>query len=211
MIRPVLCLLLAFSLHAATPIFDNQSSDAWTALHGSVTPDDAVRHNDRPSLRVEPTAAHPDDSARSTAIHLTIGKTYEISGWVRTQDLNVRDLDRSPIASGAALSMESMPFDVHSPSIGGTHDWMRLSLRFVATRSEDRILITAGNGGAVQGKAWFEGVSLDEASPAGSWPARDAVRTFGPAYRYPAAGWIYLHIEGTPYDRGYQHGYLMAK
>ena len=32
-----------------------------------------------------------------------------------------------------------------------------------------------------------------------------------PAYRYPAAGWIYLHVEGKPYDRGYQHGYLMAK
>ena len=37
-----------------------------------------------------------------------------------------------------------------------------------------------------------------------------AVKTFGPAYRYPAAGWIYLHIEGKPYERGYQHGHLMA-
>ncbi|MGH7134215.1 MAG: C45 family autoproteolytic acyltransferase/hydrolase, partial [Pirellulales bacterium] len=32
----------------------------------------------------------------------------------------------------------------------------------------------------------------------------------GPAYRYPQAGWIVLHIEGGPYDRGYQHGELMA-
>ena len=37
------------------------------------------------------------------------------------------------------------------------------------------------------------------------------MRTFGPAYRYPTAGWIYLHIEGKPYERGYQHGYLMAR
>ena len=36
-------------------------------------------------------------------------------------------------------------------------------------------------------------------------------QTFGPAYRYPAAGWIYLHIEGKPYERGYQHGHLMAR
>ena len=50
-----------------------------------------------------------------------------------------------------------------------------------------------------------------EAGPADSWPARDAVKTFGPAYRYPAAGWIYLHIEGKPFERGYQHGHLMAK
>lgn len=37
-----------------------------------------------------------------------------------------------------------------------------------------------------------------------------AVRRHGPAYRYPQAGWIVLHIEGKPYDRGVQHGTLMA-
>ncbi len=212
MIRYVLCFCAALSLQAATPLFQNQSNDAWTPLHGSAVYDDSVRHNNNRSVRVEATSADADASARSSPIHLTIGKTYEISGWVRTEDLTIKDLDRSPISSGAALTMESMPFDVHSPSLGGTHDWTRLSLRFVATRSEDHILVTAGNGGALQeGKAWFEGVSIDEASPADSWPSRDAVRTFGPAYRYPAAGWIYLHIEGKPYDRGYQHGYLMAK
>ena len=52
---------------------------------------------------------------------------------------------------------------------------------------------------------------LDEISSDDEWPAREAVQTFGPAYRYPAAGWIYLHIEGKPYERGYQHGYLMAR
>ena len=29
-------------------------------------------------------------------------------------------------------------------------------------------------------------------------------------YRYNTHGWIYLHIEGDPYERGYQHGYLLA-
>lgn len=32
----------------------------------------------------------------------------------------------------------------------------------------------------------------------------------GTGYRYPQAGWIVLHIEGKPYDRGYQHGELLA-
>jgi len=36
-------------------------------------------------------------------------------------------------------------------------------------------------------------------------------RDLWPAYRYPSAGWIYLHIEGAPYERGYQHGHLMAR
>ena len=33
---------------------------------------------------------------------------------------------------------------------------------------------------------------------------------YGKAYRYNVNGWIYLYIEGEPYDRGYQHGYLLA-
>jgi hypothetical protein len=37
-----------------------------------------------------------------------------------------------------------------------------------------------------------------------------SVERYGPAYRYPQAGWIVLHIEGEPYERGYQHGRLLA-
>ncbi|HYW47633.1 MAG TPA: C45 family autoproteolytic acyltransferase/hydrolase, partial [Bryobacteraceae bacterium] len=171
----------------------------------------AVLHGNNKSLRLEGTKTDPDVVVRFTPIPLTIGKRYELAGWVRTEDLTVRDLDRSPIAVGAALTMASMPFDVHSASVGGTQPWTRLSLRFVATRAQDSIVLTAGAGGSLRGKAWFEGVSLDEVSSADEWPTRDAVQTFGPAYRYPSAGWIYLHIEGAPYERGYQHGHLMAR
>lgn len=196
------------AVHAATPLFIVPvEQPAWTAVRGIASPDSSVPHDGKKSLRVEPSAIGPDAAVRSAPINLTIGKTYELTGWARTEDLTVRDLDRSPIASGAALTMASMPYDVHSESLGGTRGWTRLSLRFVATRAQDQILLTAGNGGAFKGKAWFEGVSLDEASADNSY----AVKTFGPAYRYPAAGWIYLHIEGKPYDRGYQHGYLMSK
>src|ERR1035438_4948234 len=31
------------------------------------------------------------------------------------------------------------------------------------------------------------------------------------AKRFGRAGWIYLHIEGEPRERGFQHGYLLAK
>ncbi len=31
------------------------------------------------------------------------------------------------------------------------------------------------------------------------------------ANRHEKAGWIYLHIEGAPRERGFQHGYLMAR
>src|SRR5580658_7783846 len=30
------------------------------------------------------------------------------------------------------------------------------------------------------------------------------------AYRFERGGWIYVHLEGTPHDVGYQHGFLLA-
>lgn len=30
-------------------------------------------------------------------------------------------------------------------------------------------------------------------------------------YRYETQGWIYIHIEGQPYERGYQYGYLASE
>lgn len=31
------------------------------------------------------------------------------------------------------------------------------------------------------------------------------------AYRYDQNGWIFLHIEGSAFDRGFQRGYLTAR
>jgi hypothetical protein len=44
-----------------------------------------------------------------------------------------------------------------------------------------------------------------------SAPDPASVRRFGSGYRYSQDGWIVLHIEGSPYERGYQHGRLMAR
>ena len=206
-----LCLVLVAPLTAATPLYQAsfENTGGWSVVRGIATPDAAVAFRGHASLRVEP--GGNDAAVRSAAIPLAIGKQYELSGWIRTERLAVRDLGRSPIAIGAALSMASMPFDVHSESVGGTRDWTRVHLLFTATRAQDQIVLAAGDGGAFDGKAWFAGVTLDQASSQDAWPAREAVATFGPAYRYPTGGWIYLHIEGKPYERGYQHGHLMAK
>lgn len=33
----------------------------------------------------------------------------------------------------------------------------------------------------------------------------------GKAYRFDRGGWIFVHIEGGPFERGFQHGYLLAE
>ena len=37
----------------------------------------------------------------------------------------------------------------------------------------------------------------------------DAAR-LKPAYRFERSKWVYVHLEGSPSDIGYQHGYLLA-
>jgi hypothetical protein len=41
-------------------------------------------------------------------------------------------------------------------------------------------------------------------------PDPASIQREGPAYRYPQEGWIVCHVEGEPYDRGYQQGKLLA-
>jgi hypothetical protein len=214
MLRLLLCLLLASIAQASAPLYQSsfqKPSTEWTAVRGRASSDSAVLHDKRISLRVERDGTSQDAAVRSAPVALVIGKRYELTGWIRTEALQVHDLDRSPIASGATLTMASMPFDVHSVSLAGNQPWTLVKLPFVAARSQDQILLTIGNGGSFDGKAWVEGIRLEEANSDAEWPAKEAVQTFGPAYRYPAAGWIYLHIEGKPYERGYQHGHLMAR
>jgi hypothetical protein len=214
----LLGLTVVASLHAATPggkplftsSFDGPRT-AWTTLRGTGVADPAVTHRGQMSMRLESGAGNRDARVESAPIALTIGKDYELTGWIRTDKLSVRDLDRSPIATGAALSMASLPFDMQTESLAGTRDWTRVHLRFTATRARDNIVLAAAYGGSFDGKAWFSGVTVDDAAEAGYWPVPAAVTTYGPAYRYPVGGWIYLHVEGQPYERGYQHGHLMAK
>ncbi len=54
-------------------------------------------------------------------------------------------------------------------------------------------------------------VYADDSPRSDDRPDPAAVQRYGTAYRYPQAGWIVLHIEGEPYERGYQHGRLMAQ
>ncbi|HEX3870323.1 MAG TPA: hypothetical protein VHV77_07805, partial [Pirellulales bacterium] len=42
-------------------------------------------------------------------------------------------------------------------------------------------------------------------------PDPATVTRHGAGWKYPQAGWIVLHIEGSPYERGYQHGRLMSR
>ena len=50
------------------------------------------------------------------------------------------------------------------------------------------------------------------AQAATSWATRQNIDDprLAKAYRFDRGGWIYVHLEGAPYDVGFQHGYLLA-
>jgi len=73
--------------------------------HGAAAPDATVRHSTARSLRVAPGGHFPDAIIESAPFDLTIGRRYELSGWIRTENLTVRDTDRSPDCSDWRLAL----------------------------------------------------------------------------------------------------------
>jgi hypothetical protein len=55
------------------------------------------------------------------------------------------------------------------------------------------------------------GVSVEYNIPAPAIPFTAEQNSWvSKAHRHEKNGWLYLHIEGTPKERGFQHGYLLA-
>jgi phospholipase B-like protein/peptidase M1-like protein len=54
-------------------------------------------------------------------------------------------------------------------------------------------------------------LSIRAESPAPFVPDPASVQRYGEGYRYPQAGWIVVHVEGKPYERGFQQGHLLAE
>lgn len=146
----------------------------------------------------------------SGAVGLRVGHLYRLSGWIRARGVTSDPTSRYPTAVPACLSMESFPFTNHSPAVGGDTDWTLVTTLFVATRSKDRVQFHLGRNGTATGKAWFDDVRLEEVDDIGEFIPMDTVRWFRDGYRYDDRGWIFVHVEGAPYERGYQYGTLVA-
>ena len=90
MLRVACCLAVAAIAQAAGPLYQASidQPQAFTVVRGSAVADSAVLHAGHKSLRIEPAASAPDAAVRFAPVSLTIGKRYELSGWVRTEDLH---------------------------------------------------------------------------------------------------------------------------
>ncbi len=144
-------------------------------------------------------------------INLKVGELYKLTGKIKTENALTNAIDRYPTSVAACLTMESFPFTNHSPAVGDTTDWKEVSIQFIATKSKDRIRVHLGFNGKAMGKAWFKDLKLEKSSDISTYIPPQTVKWFNKAYRYDDRGWIFVHIEGKPYNRGYQYGYLLSE
>lgn len=147
----------------------------------------------------------------SEEINLKVGHIYKLSAWIKSENAFTNPIDQYPTPVAAAITMESFPFTNSSPSVGATKDWEKIEVMFVATKSKDQVRLHFGYNGNAKGRVWFDEVELSEVTDISEFIPMETVKWYGPAFRYEDKGWIFVHIEGKPYQRGYQYGYLLAE
>lgn len=147
----------------------------------------------------------------SEEVNLKVGRVYKLSGWVKTEGAITNPIDQYPTSVAACLTMESFPFTNSTITAGGTSGWQKIEGMFVAIKSKDNIQLHLGYNGSALGKAWFDDIELEEVTDISQFIPMETVKWHGPAFRYEDKGWIFVHIEGKPYQRGYQYGFLLAE
>ncbi|HQN07241.1 MAG TPA: C45 family autoproteolytic acyltransferase/hydrolase [Thermoanaerobaculia bacterium] len=175
-----------------------------------VVRDAEVKRAGAASLRLSATSP-ASITVASDEVRLEVGHVYRLSAFVRTENAVSDPTGRYPTPVAATLAMESFPFTNHSPSAGATRPFGKVETLFVATTARDRVRLQLGRNGAATGTAWFDDVTLEEVTDVRELVPMETVRWHGPAFRYDEKGWIYVHVEGEPYERGFQYGSLVAE
>jgi len=153
---------------------------------------------------------HGTVTAESAPVALEVGKLYRLSAWIRTEGAISDPTTKYPTAVPACLTMASFPFTNHSEAVGGDSEWSRVESLFFATQREDRVRLHLGLNGSARGTAWFDDVRLERVDDITAYIPLETVRWSGKGFRYDDRGWIVVHIEGEPFERGYQYGSLVS-
>ncbi|MCU7496315.1 MAG: hypothetical protein HF314_08245 [Ignavibacteria bacterium] len=150
-------------------------------------------------------------SVLSSQVKLNVGSLYRLSAWVKTENAYTNPASQYPTPVAACISMESFPFTNHSPALGSTSEgWQKIETIFIATQKDDRVSLNLGYNGGAKGNAWFDEVRLEEVNDISEYIPFETVRWYKNAFRFENKGWTFVHIEGEPYQRGFQYGYLVA-
>ena len=191
-------------------VIDWHRDSARSSDGANIEADVAHAHSGVGSLRLG-LRGHGSVTAEGPPVALEVGKLYRLSAWIRTEGAVSDATTKYPTAVPACLTMGSFPFTNHSQAVGGNSDWTRVESLFFATQREDRVRLHLGRNGNARGKAWFDDVRLEQVDDITEYIPLETVRWSGKGFRYNDRGWIVVHIEGEPYERGHQYGSLVSE
>lgn len=177
---------------------------------GQATLTTSVRAEGSRSLSLQNPPGGAETTLQSEPLKLQVGRLYRVSAWIRTHGVQADPTARYPTAIGACLSMQSFPFTNCAPA-PGSEQGSRVSAFFFATLSTDRVQVHLGRNGKATGTLWVDDVRLEEVDDITAYIPLESVRWAGKGFRYDEGGWIYVHIEGEPYERGRQLGELVPQ
>jgi hypothetical protein len=212
---PICSAVGAQGIDLTNPGFESLSASG--TVHGWAPADDSAgtidATTDQPRSGVGSLAITLAEPGRAVVISdpmaLEVGRLYRLSGWIRTEDVRADPAARYPTAVPACLTMASFPFTEHSPAVGGSRDWTRVEELFFATQPTDRVRLHLGLNGWSVGTAWFDDIRVEPVEDIHEAIPAETVRWAGRGFRYDDRGWIVLHVEGEPYERGWQMGALV--
>ena len=217
---PALGLLFAAPVQAAQVPVANAGFEAlagsgqptsWSVSgQGQVTANTTVRAEGSRSLSIQNPPGGAETTVQSEPLKLQVGRLYRLSAWARTRGVQADPTARYPTAVGACLSMKSFPFTNCTP-VPGSEQGGRVSAFFFATQSTDRVQLHLGRNGKATGTVWVDDVRVEQVDDITAHIPLESVRWAGKGFRYDEAGWIYVHIEGEPYERGHQFGELVSQ
>jgi len=188
-----------------------QNTQGWLINYNQTTSvDNQIAQDGNNSFKIAHDEWHQSDII-SDIVKLKIGHLYKLSAWIKAENAVTNPMDRYPTSVAATVTMESFPFTNHSPAVGATKDWTKVEVEFIATKSIDKIRLHFGFNGKAKGKVWFDNVTLEKVEDISNYIPPETVRWMDEGFRYDDRGWIFVHIEGKPYQRGYQYGYLVAE
>ena len=187
-----------------------ETNKGWKATGDGNVVYDAGAHSGIKSISIN----HPDwnkTTITSEEVKLKVGHVYKLSGWAKTESVYSNSYDQYPTPTAGCITMESFPFTNNSVTIGATANWQKLEVMFVAIKANDKVQLHLGYNGKAKGKIWFDDLTLEEVTDISKYIPLETVKWSGPAFRYEDKGWIFVHIEGKPYQRGFQFGTLVAE
>ncbi|MBZ4413488.1 hypothetical protein K8640_35225 [Myxococcus sp. XM-1-1-1] len=183
----------------------------WTARgSGKVSSNGASKAEGSRGLLIESPQGGGETTVESGELKLQVGQLYRLSAWVRTQGVQADPLARYPTPHGACVSMKSFPFTNCTPATSADAGG-RASVVFFATQATDRVQLHLGRNGKATGSVWYDDVRVEPVEDINAYVPLESVRWAGKGFRYDDGGWIYVHIEGDPYERGHQFGELVPQ